>query len=163
VDRFTRGKRLAGRAVTHGLFCQRAAAAFRASCLTNRLPKYLRLFLPPRAAIFRMWRIDSSLCTAPVRTYCDWRGVVWRSSFSTAALSSTSTPRTAKAPKNGPTLIAPNRRICCGPNNFCAYRAGRPLKLSHCSPERMPSDRRAHRLRHIRADAGRVGTERGHR
>jgi hypothetical protein len=45
------GSRLHGRnpytAQCYNLFPQRAFAAFRASRLTNRLPKYLRLFCPP--------------------------------------------------------------------------------------------------------------------
>jgi hypothetical protein len=49
------------------LFFQRAAAAFRASYLTNRLPKYLRLFSPPFARIFCMCLSVSRTCTLLAR------------------------------------------------------------------------------------------------
>jgi hypothetical protein len=50
---------------THCPFFQRATAAFRASCLTNRLPKYLRLFSPPLAPIFRR-KLNNCLCSLSI-------------------------------------------------------------------------------------------------
>jgi len=54
-------------------FFGRAAAAFRASCLTNRLPKYLRLFSPPSFRIFCMYLSVSRTCTLLARM----KAVVW--------------------------------------------------------------------------------------
>jgi len=107
----------------HSPFFQRAAAAFLASCFTNRLPKYLREFWPPFFRIFCMNLSVSRTCTLPARipgrAYCAWRGVIWLRSLSTAALSSTIRQRTPNAPRKGPREIAPNLLIWFGPSSFC--------------------------------------------